>query len=80
MWSQFFVERYAREKHRAHLREAAHDRLLVTPQPAEQRPTRRALRAQAALVLAAISALIAFARGRGPWQAAYGPSRRERMT
>jgi hypothetical protein len=27
MRSQFFVERYAHEKHEAHLREAAHDRL-----------------------------------------------------
>src|SRR6266567_8866111 len=27
MWSQFFVERYAHEKHEAHLSEAAHDRL-----------------------------------------------------
>jgi hypothetical protein len=80
MRNEFFVERYAHEKHQAHLREAAHDRLLVTPRPAQQRRTGRALRAQAALVLTAITALIAFARERGPWRAAYVPVRRERAT
>ena len=66
MRNEFFVERYAHEKHQAHLREAAHDRLLARPRPEEQRRTGRAPRAQAALILAAISAAIAAARRRFP--------------
>jgi hypothetical protein len=73
MRNEFFIERCAHEKHDAHLREAAHDRLTRTPRTAEQRRTGRALRAQAALMLAAIAAVIAFARGRAPWQATHGP-------
>jgi hypothetical protein len=80
MRNEFSIERYAHEKHQAHLREAAHDRLLATPRTADRRPTRRALRAQAALMLASITAAIVFARGRAPWQAAHGPIRHGRAT
>ena len=61
MRNEFFVERYAHEKHQAHLGEAAHDRLLGTTRTGEQRQIGRALRAQAARTLAGIAALIAFA-------------------
>ena len=37
MWSQFFVERYASDKHQAYLREAAHDRMPRDPRTAGQR-------------------------------------------
>jgi len=66
MRNEFFVERYAHEKHQAHLVEAAHDRLLRPTRTGEQRQIRRTLRAQAPRILAAIAALIAFARGRFP--------------
>jgi hypothetical protein len=80
MRNEFFVERFAHEKHQTHLREAAHDRLLDTLRPAEQRRTGQVLRAQASLALAAIAAVIAFARGRAPWQAAQGAIRHRRAT
>jgi hypothetical protein len=80
MRNEFLVERYAHEKHQAHLREAAHDRLLATPRPAEQWRTSRALRAQAACILAAIATVIAIARGRAPWQAAHSPIQHGRAT
>ena len=66
MRNEFFVERHAHEKHQAHLGEAAHDRLLRTTPTGEQRRTGRASRAQTARILAAIAALIAFARRRFP--------------
>jgi hypothetical protein len=58
MRNEFFVERYAHEKHQAHLGEAAHDRLLRTTRTGELRQRGRIVRAQAARTLAA---LIAFA-------------------
>jgi hypothetical protein len=76
MRNEFFVERYAHEKHQAHLNEAAHDRLLRTPETAAQRGTNRAPAPQAALALAAIAAVIAFARGRAPWREAHRAMRR----
>jgi hypothetical protein len=76
MRNEFFVERYAHEKHQAHVREAAHDRLLATPPPPEQQGTGRVPRAQAAH-MAAIAAMIAFARRHArrhvPWRAAQSP-------
>jgi hypothetical protein len=80
MRNEFVVERYAHEKHQVHLGEAAHDRLLRTTRTGEQRQIGRTLRAQAARTLAAIAALIAFARERAPWQAAHGAIRRRRAT
>ena len=53
MSSQFFVERFAREKHQAHLREAAHDRLPRELPAAGHSAQGRPLRMQPALVLAA---------------------------
>ena len=61
MWSEFFVERYAREKHQAHLREAAHDRLPGGRRLAGRPAQDRQLRVQAALVLAAMVAVLAVA-------------------
>ncbi len=58
MWSQLFVERYAREKHQAHLSEAAHDRLprdlRVALHTAQNRPPRvltAPVRASGAMVI-----------------------------
>ena len=53
MWSQLFVERYAREKHQAHLSEAAHDRLPRDLRAVGHSAQGRLLRMQPALVLAA---------------------------
>jgi hypothetical protein len=80
MRNEFFVERYAHEKHQAHLREVAHDRLLRTPRTAEQQRTGRAIRAQPARMLAAIAAMIAFARGPAHWQAVHGAIRHGRAS
>jgi len=63
MSSQFFVERYAREKHQAHLREAAHDRLPRDLRPVGHSAQGRLLRMQPALVLPAMVAVIVVAAG-----------------
>ena len=61
MSSQFFVERYARERHQSHLREAARDRLACDPRTADHPTQSRPGRVQSALVLAAIVAIMAVA-------------------
>jgi hypothetical protein len=61
MSSQFFVERYACERHQSHLREAARDRLARDPRAAGYPTQSRPVRMQAALVLAAIVAIMAVA-------------------
>jgi hypothetical protein len=63
MWSQFVVERYAREKHQAHLREAAHDRLPGGRRQAAHPAPGRPMRVHAALVLAAMVVVMAVAAG-----------------
>ena len=63
MWSQLFVERYAREKHQAYLSEAAHDRLPRDVRLARHTAQGGPLRVQAALVLAAMVVVIAVAKG-----------------
>ena len=63
MSNQFFVERYAREKHQAHLREAAHDRLPRELPAAGHSAQGRPLRMQPALVLAVMATVMAFVAG-----------------
>jgi hypothetical protein len=63
MSSQFFVERFAREKHQAHLREAARDRLPRDLRPVGHSAQGRILRMQPALVLAAMVAVTVVAAG-----------------
>ena len=65
MRSQFFIERYAHERHQTHLREAAHDRLAHERPAVEQRDWGRTLRAPAATVLAATATAIALATATG---------------
>jgi hypothetical protein len=61
MSSQFFVERYACERHQSHLREAARDRLACDPRAAGYPNQSRPGRVQSVLVLAAIVAVMAVA-------------------
>ncbi len=72
MPNEFFVERYAKEKHQAHLAEAARDRLLVSPRRVWPRSF---VRAQAAVVLAAI----AVARAHTPFRLRPGAVRHGRV-
>jgi hypothetical protein len=59
MLSHFFFERYAHERHQAHLCEAAYDRLQPEPRGRAHMARGGRRREQAALVLAAIVAEIA---------------------
>jgi len=62
MRSDFFVERYALERHQGHLREVANDRLLLNPGRIERHVRRRRMRVQARWLPAAVVSLIRFAR------------------
>jgi hypothetical protein len=57
MSSDFFIERYSREKHQAFLSEAAKGRLAHDARAAQHRLWRETLRVRTALLMAAIGAL-----------------------
>ena len=81
MSSQFFVERYAREKHQSYLREAAHDRLprdlRVADNHAPGRPLRvQPARARGAAVILVVASL--FSMGSAGGMAKVGPGRQAR--
>jgi hypothetical protein len=59
MWNQFFLERYADEKHEAHLREADLDRLPNGVRQSKREHPRRRARLNVALATAGV--LVGFA-------------------
>jgi hypothetical protein len=64
MRNDFFIEQYTRERHQAHPRETAEDRLLRQLRASGQAISRRGVYAQTAGLGTAVAAMTALARRR----------------
>jgi hypothetical protein len=62
MRNELFIERYANERHQAHLSEAAHDRRAGEARAPAQRSVRHLMRSGAVSILRLSAALIVLAR------------------
>jgi hypothetical protein len=58
MRNQFFIERYARDKHEAYLRQADHDRRTHTRLSGERHPQHRVVQVPIAAALPAMAIVV----------------------